>query len=215
MKTTVQFTSKAKKTSLKDKKMNTSTTSQHQSDQKALLAAPASAPLPPISHETMGTDRDIRNSPYSEYCGIPFDDIPAYKKIINASENPVRTRLAAHLYAEARNYLDSLDSIYNECSAAQDKGTKSDRLCDLLADFVDDTNTLVAKSNLFVKVYAPYEDLTLIDPIDINPESYVTEPEEVNLTCFNTIEFVEDNILRTGLKHPDVYFAVEAVEAYR
>lgn len=216
MKSTNEKTLSSKKGTMKAKTMDNSKT----------IGTKNAIPDSPFPDSTPITDTISLNkkahsrilfSPYGECGFIPIDYVHQFKVLVEESDDPVRTRLAAHIYYQTTNCLHDLDELFDYCFNAhvQEKGLKDDHVCAVLASLVEEANDLIGRANLFCKVYVLSDEVSLIQPIKARQKDFVREPENVIITCFHALECVEGLLLQFGLKHPDVYFALEAVAGYR
>lgn len=158
---------------------------------------------------------NINTSPYGEYCLIPINFNQQFQVIEENSDDPVRLRLAAHIYYYITNCLYELDELCDASFNTLENKLNDDHAYDELASLVEQTNIMVRRVDMFNKVYVQSDEMSLINTIKDSPEDIVRDPDNVITRCFYILGCMERLLLNFGFKHPDVYFALEAVVGYR
>ena len=148
-----------------------------------------------------GANANIIRSPYA-YNDYNYVNSPAFQKVIGNPENKIVVRFAASLYIKCKNWL--FESM--NCDMHSKK-----QLVDLLCKAIN----ILERGELFTNLFIRNEEYDWKysnnvynddDSIDVLEDGY-----DVMTECINDMI---TNIMILGQKRPDVYLAIETVEAY-
>lgn len=154
-----------------------------------------------------------------------LEDIPEFQKIISASDNPLRTRIATYIYIDIANWFDLFENQFHKQIVSNNiKLVENSSLSDETTNNLKRTgkkllalgDSIIYRANMFYYLFESHQKFEKLNcHTDYNDECSVSDIAcDINTICMD-IDMAKSDIMCLGYKYEDVFYAIEIAEKYR